>query len=114
MVAIAREAEQTLAEEGISAMVVDMHTLKPLDADAVALAAEQAGAIVTVEDHNIMNGLGSAVSELVAEKLHVPMRRIGIPDHFGESGPYRKLLDKYGLGPTDVVRAARAVCEEKR
>lgn len=109
MVSVALEAERELSAQGVRAMVVDMHTLKPLDAAAVRAAAEKTGGIVTVEDHNILNGLGSAVSELVAEELHVPMKRIGIPDRFGESGPYRQLLDKYGMGPSAVVAAAHAL-----
>ncbi len=105
MVSKALEAASALAQKGIEAGVIDMHTLKPLDEDAVLAAAEKTGRIVTVEDHNRLNGLGSAVSELLSERDPVPVFRIGIPDTFGESGPYEKLLEKYGMSTRDIVEA---------
>jgi transketolase len=113
MVSVALEAAQALADTGVSAGVVDMHTLKPLDVDAVLEAAAASGAIVTVEDHNILNGLGSAVCEVVAERRLVPVKRIGIPDQFGQSGPYERLLEHYGLSAGHVVAAAREVITRK-
>lgn len=106
MVSYSLEAAEQLAAKGIEATVIDMHTLKPLDCEAVIKSAERTGAVVTVEDHNIMNGLGSAVAELLVETLPVPMYRIGLRDTFGESGPYSLLLAKYGLATADVVRAS--------
>ena len=106
MVSHSLEAAEQLAAKGIEATVIDMHTLKPLDREAVIKSAEQTGAVVTVEDHNIMNGLGSAVAELLVETLPVPMYRIGLRDTFAESGPYSLLLAKYGLATADVVRAS--------
>ena len=114
MVSKAILAADQLSRSGTSVRVLDMHTVKPLDVDRVRKAAEQTGAIVTVEDHNIMNGLGSAVAEIVVEQCPVPMRRIGIPDTFGESGPYEALLEKYGMSMEHIVKAAGQVLEAKR
>lgn len=108
------KAADALATQGISARVVDMHTLKPLDRDAVLRAAHETGAIVTVEDHNRLNGLGSAVAEMVAETNPVPVMRLGVPDCFGESGPYEVLLAKFGLAGGDVVGTAREAIKMKR
>ncbi|BCV24142.1 transketolase family protein [Gelria sp. Kuro-4] len=113
MVAWAAEAAEELAKEGISARVLDMHTLKPLDKEAVVKAAQETGALVTVEDHNIYGGLGSAVAEVVAEECLVPLKRVGIPDTFAESGEYELLLEKYGLGIKDIKRAAEAALSKK-
>jgi transketolase len=107
------EAAQKLAEEGVSARIIDMPTLKPLDNGAVITAAKETGAIVTVEDHNILNGLGSAVSEVLGENYPVPIKRVGIKDTFAESGPYCKLLEKYGLSTVDIYNAAKEVLNRK-
>jgi transketolase len=111
MVSKALNAAETLDQIGISAEVMDMHTLKPLDESAVMAAAKKTGRIVTVEDHNRINGLGSAVAEFLAERNPVPVFRIGIPDTFGESGPYEKLLEKYGMAVKDIVDACVRIVE---
>jgi transketolase len=113
MVIRALEAADLLDNNGIRARVLDMHTLKPLDKGAVIKAAEQTGAIVTVEDHNILNGLGSAVAEIIVENRPVPMERIGLRDTFAESGEYEELLEKYGLNTRHIAEAARKVMERK-
>lgn len=113
MVFWAQQAATELERDGISACVIDMHTLKPIDKEAVISAAKHTGAIVTVEDHNIYGGLGSAVAEIVGENLLVPMKRIGIPDTFAESGEYKLLLEKYGLGTKDIKSAVKDVLYRK-
>lgn len=109
MVSKALGASDILAKEGISARVIDMHTVKPIDREAIIKAAQQTKAIVTVEDHNIVNGLGSRVAEVVAEEAPVPFKRIGIKDSFAESGEYEKLLIKYGLSTHHIVEAAKGL-----
>lgn len=109
MLSKALGASDILAKEGISARVIDMHTVKPIDREAIIKAAQQTKAIVTVEDHNIFNGLGSRVAEVVAEEAPVPFKRIGIKDSFGESGEYEKLLVKYGLSTYHIVEAAKGL-----
>lgn len=113
MVIRALEAADLLDNNGIRARVLDMHTLKPVDKGAVIKAAEQTGAIVTVEDHNILNGLGSAVAEVVVENRPIPMERIGLRDTFAESGEYEELLEKYGLNTRHITEAARKVMGRK-
>ena len=95
MVQWALKAHDLLLEEGITARVLDMHTLKPLDSEAVIKAARETVAIVTVEDHNTFGGLGGAVAEVVTLEHPVPQGRIALSDTFAESGPYEKLLEKY-------------------
>jgi transketolase len=113
MVIRALEAADLLDNNGIRARVLDMHTLKPVDKGAVIKAAEQTGAIVTVEDHNILNGLGSAVAEVVVENRPIPMERIGLRDTFAESGEYEELLEKYGLNTRHITEAARKLMGRK-
>lgn len=96
-VAPALEAAEKLAADGIDAKVINIHTIKPLDEDLVVAAAKETGKVVTVEEHSIIGGLGGAVCECLAEKAPVPVKRIGIQDVFGESGPALELLHKYGL-----------------
>ena len=96
-VAPALEAAEKLAADGIDAKVINIHTIKPLDEDLVVAAAKETGKVVTVEEHSIIGGLGGAVCECLAEKAPVPVKRIGIHDVFGESGPAVELLHKYGL-----------------
>lgn len=102
-------ASQKLAEEGISAHVVHVPTLKPLDADGIVEAAERTGAVVTAEDHNILCGLGGAVAEILGERRPTLMKRVGIRDTFGETAGNTELLTKYGLMPQDIVEAAKDV-----
>jgi transketolase len=108
------EAAEILADEGIDAWVMEMHTIKPLDADAVVKAARGTGALVTAEEHNIIGGLGAAVTEVISDAYPVPVKRVGIPDRFAETGPYAALLDRYGMAVADVVKAARAAVAAKR
>lgn len=113
MVFWAAKAAEELGAEGISARVIDMHTVKPLDKQAVIRAGRETGGLVTVEDHTIYGGLGSAVAEVVAEECLVPMKRVGIPDTFAESGEYEELLNRYGLGVGSIKRAVREVLSRK-
>ena len=105
LVAIALEAAEQLGARGLSAEVIDMHTLKPLDGELVLRSAEKTRRVVAIEDHQINGGLGSAVAEVLSENLPTPMRRIGLRDTFAESGEYRLLLKKYGLDAAAVMRA---------
>jgi transketolase len=107
------KAADILAAEGIGAKVIDMHTVKPLDVEAVLEAAET-GAIVTVEDHNYMNGLGSAVAEVLVENNPLPMLRIGLRDTFAESGPYEDLLSKYCMDADAIAAAGRSVLRRSK
>jgi len=107
-VCIAMEAADILAEKGISVRLLDMHTIKPLDVQAVTACAEEIGRIVTVEDHNIYNGLGSAVCEVVAKLGKGVVRTVGVQDQFGESAPYERLLAKNGITKENIA----AQCEE--
>jgi transketolase len=113
MVRVALESAEALAKDGIGARVIDMHTVKPIDADLVAAAARETGAIVTVEEHNVFGGLGSAVCETVCERHPVPVVRVGIPDRFGESGAYPEILARAGLDVTNVVKQARRALDVK-
>ena len=108
-VRLALEAAEVLAAEGIHARVVDMHTIKPLDTACVADCVETIGRIITVEDHNILNGLGSAVCEVAAEMGKGKVKRLGIQDCFGESAPYERLLEKNGVTVENIVRTAKAM-----
>jgi len=105
-VCLALEAAKELEKKGISAKVLDMHTIKPLDVEAVKDCVEKIGKIVTVEDHNILNGLGSAVCEVVAEMGKGKVKRIGVQDQFGESAPYQRLLEKNGITVENIVKTA--------
>ena len=108
------EACRLLQEEGIRARVIDMHTIKPIDRTLVVRAAEQTGAIVTAEEHNVIGGLGSAVASVLAAECPVPMEMIGIQDRFGHSGHPEELLEHYGLMAKDVAAAAKRVIARKK
>ena len=114
MVMAALEAAKMLAAEGIQARVINMASVKPLDEAAVVSAAKETGAIVTCEEHSIIGGLGSAVSEVLAEQAPAPLERVGVKDTFGESGKPKELLAKYGLTAADVAEAARRVVARKK
>lgn len=101
------EAAELLAAAGIDAYVLHVPTIKPLDEEAVTHAAAQTGRVVTVEDHTIVGGLGSAVAECLGERRPTPLRRVGIRDVYGESAPDPALLEKYGLTPRHVAAVAR-------
>ncbi len=106
-VRLALEAAELLAEKGISARVLDMHTIKPLDVAAVQSCIDEIGKIVTVEDHNILNGLGSAVADVVAESGKAVLRRIGIQDQYGQSAPYERLLEMNGITAENIAQTAQ-------
>jgi transketolase len=113
MTAAAVTAATELAKEGISARVVHIATIKPLDREIVLRAARETGAIVTAEEHSIIGGLGSAVAELLGEEHPVPLKRVGVRDRFGTSGKAEELLKYFGLTPEDLAEAAREVLQRK-
>ena len=108
-VRLALEAAEVLAEAGINARVLDMHTIKPLDVEAVTACVNEIGKIITVEDHNIINGLGGAVCEVVAEMGKGIVKRIGIQDQFGQSAPYERLLAINGITVENIVETAKGL-----
>ena len=101
-------AAEKLEADGISAEVINMHTIKPLDEEAVIAAAAKTGKIVTVEEHSVIGGLGSAVCDVVAEKAPAKVKKIGINDTYGESGPAVELIKKYGLDADSIYAAVKA------
>ena len=107
MVGSALEAAETLAAEGIDAEVINIHTIKPLDEELVLASAEKTGRVVTVEEHSVIGGLGDAVLGALAEKRPTPVRKVGVNDVFGESGPALDLLAKYGLDGAGVAAQVR-------
>ena len=107
MVQSALEAAERLAADGISAEVIDMHTIKPIDADLIVESAKKTGRVVTCEEHSVIGGLGSAVCDVLAERFPVPVRKLGVNDVFGESGPAVDLLHKYGLDADGVEAFVR-------
>jgi transketolase len=110
----ALQAADTLATQGIETRVINMHTLKPLDREVLAAAARECGAIVTIEEHTVVGGLGSAVAEYLAGTQPTRIEMVGILDTFGESGPPDRLLEKYGITADAVVRAAKNVLQVQR
>lgn len=106
-VSAALDAAELLAAEGIDAKVINIHTIKPLDEELVAAAAKETGKVVTVEEHSVIGGLGSAVCDTLCAKAPVPVLKIGINDVFGESGPALELLKKYGLDGEGIFRKVR-------
>jgi len=113
MVAAALEAAHVLSGEGVEARVLDMHTIKPLDDDAVERAARETGAIVTAEEHLLDGGLGAAVARSVVGRHPVPIAMVGIENRYAESGAPQDLLEKYGLTARHIVEAARGVLRRK-
>lgn len=110
----ALEAAESLAERGVSVRVLDMHTVKPIDTDAIRDAAEQTGAIVVAEEHLVTGGLGAMVAQTVASAVPAPIEFVGIRDTYAESGAPRELLERYGLVAVDIVRAVETVLRRKR
>ena len=108
-VRLAMEASDVLKAKGVEARVLDVHTIKPLDMDAVNACIDEIGKLITVEDHNIMNGLGSAVAEVVAEAGKGKLKRIGVQDQFGQSAPYERLLAMNGITVENIVAQAEAL-----
>lgn len=113
MTAQAVAAAELLKKEGISARVVHLGTIKPLDVELVVEAARETGAIVTAEEHSIIGGLGSAVAEALAENLPTPLERVGVRDRFGTSGKGDELLKYFGLTPDELAEAAKRVMQRK-
>ena len=111
LVAEAIEAGRLLAEAGISARIINMPTIKPLDEELVVKAAQECGRIITCEEHNILGGLGEAVCSCLSEKCPVPVRRIGVNDEFGHSGPAAALLKQFGLSAEHIVEVAKEFCK---
>ncbi len=107
MVSEALDASEKLKEDGISAGVINIHTIKPIDKDIICNAARNTGMLVTVEEHSIIGGLGSAVAEVVAECAPVPVIRIGVNDEFGHSGPAADLLREFGLCSDNIVKKVK-------
>lgn len=108
-VRLAIEAKEALAKDGISVRLLDMHTIKPLDKEAVTSCINDIGKIITVEDHNIINGLGSAVCEVAAEMGKSKVHRIGIQDQFGQSAPYERLLAMNGITVENIIAQSKAL-----
>ena len=114
MVGMATEASKVLADKGINARVINIHTIKPLDKELILKAAAETGAIVTAEEHNIIGGLGSAVAEAVCEGCPVPVVRLGVNDSYGHSGKVPPLLEMYGLTPANIVAKAELAISLKK
>ncbi len=114
MVAESLKARDMLKAEGIDAGVINMSTIKPIDADVVISAARRCGAIVTAEEHSIIGGLGGAVAEVLAESAPVPLMRVGIRDAFGTSGDYEGLLKHYGISADNIAASVREVMKKKQ
>lgn len=113
MVSVCLDAAVALKKEGVDARVINMSTIKPIDIEILEKAAMETGAIVTAEEHNVEMGMGTAISMIMAEKKHVPMKRVGIPDVFGESGSSDALMEKYGLTVKNIVSATHDVLRRK-
>jgi transketolase len=113
MVSVCLDAAEALKKEGVDARVINMSTIKPIDVEILEQAARETGAIVTAEEHNVEMGMGTAISMIMAEKKHVPMKRVGIPDVFGESGSSDELMVKYGLTVKNIVNASHNVLKRK-
>ena len=110
-VSSALEAAEKLAADGIDAKVINIHTIKPLDEELIVAAAKETGKVVTVEEHSVIGGLGSAVCDALAEKCPVPVKKIGVQDVFGESGPAVALLAKYKLDGEGVYEQVKEFCK---
>ena len=109
MVAEAVNAADALKEEGISARVINIHTIKPIDKELICKAAKETGRIVTVEEHSIIGGLGSAVADCVTECCPVPVTKIGVNDEFGHSGPAVDLLKEFGLSSENIIKTVKNI-----
>lgn len=114
MVNEALQAHDILKEQGINARIINMATIKPIDKDIILEAAKQTGAIVTAEEHSVIGGLGSAVSEVVCENYPVPVVKLGVYDVFGHSGPAVKLLDEFGLRAVNIAEKAKQAIALKK
>ena len=106
-------AAEILEEKGIGSIVVNNHTIKPMDENLIRAVAQEVGAVVTIEEHQVMGGMGSAVAELLARELPTPIEFIGMQDQFGQSGKPEELLEHYGMGVSHIVKAAQKVIGRK-
>jgi transketolase len=113
MVPEAVRAADLLNSKGVSAAVVDLHTIKPIDSATIERFAQKCGRIVTAEEHNVMGGMGSAVAEVLGENRPTPMKRVGVMDTFGESGEAGELMKKYGLTAANIEQAASSLLQSK-
>ena len=113
MVHLALEAREMLAAEGISAEVINIHTIKPLDAEMIIASAKKTGAVVTAEEHSVIGGLGSAVCDVLAESCPVPVLKVGVEDQFGRSGKVPELLEIYGLTSKNIYEKAKLAIAKK-
>jgi len=113
MVRNALDAAELLEKEGISAEVVGVHTIKPIDQETILASAKKTGVVLTAENHSIINGLGSAVAEILVENMPLPMNRVGVKDEFGEVGKMDYLTKRFELGSEDIVKAAKAAIARK-
>ncbi len=112
MVSRALEAVKTLADQGIDARLINIHTVKPLDRELILKAAKETGRIITVEEHNVIGGLGDAVCSLLSEECPTPVTKIGVNDVYGHSGPAVDLLDEFGLNASHIVEVTKAVLKK--
>ena len=110
MVGTVLEVAEELARSGISAEVINIHTIKPIDVDLLVASAQKTGRVVTVEEHSVIGGLGSAVCKALSEHAPVPVKVIGVEDTFGESGPALEVLAKYGLDKASVLAKVQEFC----
>ncbi|MFC2031271.1 transketolase family protein [Chloroflexota bacterium] len=110
---LALEAAKLLEARGVEARVLNMHTIKPIDREAIVRAASETGAVVTVEEHNIIGGLGSAVAEVLGEEKPTPLQRVGVPDCYCGTGYHDELREKIGLTPPKIAEAAEAAIQRK-
>ena len=113
MVAEALDAAEELAKEGINAEVINLHTIKPIDKNALVQSVKKTGCLVTAEEHQLAGGMGSAVLEVIAQEYPVPTEMVGIKDTFGESGEPRQLMEKYGLTSKEILEKARQALKRK-
>ena len=114
MVHKALEASEILKKDKINARVINIHTIKPLDEKTIIKTAKETGAVISIEEHSILGGLGGAIAEVLGEQYPVPMKIIGVRDVFGESGEYEELLEKFGLTTKNIVASAREIVRRKR
>ena len=108
----AREAEKLLAADGIDAEIINIHTIKPLDEELVVASATKTGKVVTIEEHSVIGGLGSAVCDVLSEKAPTKVMKIGMNDVFGESGPALELIEKYGLDAQSIYKKIKAFVKQ--
>ena len=113
MVPEALKAAESLRSKGVSATVLDLHTVKPIDSETIVKVARKCGRVVTAEEHNVLGGMGSAVAEVLGEGHPTPMKRVGVMDTFGESGEAGELLKKYGLTAASIEQAAAGLMQSR-